>query len=246
MALQESFVKSGNFLFKKRSFLPLIILIPGFAWFAWLKYNNQWITPWWLDFIFLFVGLLGLLIRILTVGFTPKGTSGRNTSTGQVAETLNTSGIYSTIRHPLYLGNFFMWFAPVLMILDFWFALFFCAAYWLYYERIMYAEEDFLRKKFNENYINWANKTPAFIPNFKKYKKSHLLFSLKNILKREYNGFFNLILIMTILRLISFAVIEHKFYLDLPWIIIFVTGLLIFLILKILKKFTKILDEKDR
>lgn len=150
MALQESFAKSGNFLFKKRSFLPLLILIPGMAWFVWLNFQKTTITGWWLDLIFLCIGFIGLTIRILTVGFTPKGTSGRNTSEGQVAEVVNTTGIYSVVRHPLYLGNFFMWLAPCLMILDLWFILFFCLAYWLYYERIMYAEEDFLRKKFGD------------------------------------------------------------------------------------------------
>lgn len=55
------------------------------------------------------VSLFGLLIRAVTIGFTPKGTSGRNTKEGQVAEVLNTKGIYSVVRHPLYLGNYFMW-----------------------------------------------------------------------------------------------------------------------------------------
>ena len=34
-----------------------------------------------------------------------KNTSGRNTH-DQVADSLNTSGIYSIVRHPLYVGNF--------------------------------------------------------------------------------------------------------------------------------------------
>lgn len=246
MALQESFAKSGNFLFKKRSFLPLLILIPGMAWFVWLNFQKTTITGWWLDLIFLCIGFIGLTIRILTVGFTPKGTSGRNTSEGQVAEVVNTTGIYSVVRHPLYLGNFFMWLAPCLMILDLWFILFFCLAYWLYYERIMYAEEDFLRKKFGDQYLNWANVTPAFIPNFSKFKKSNMTFSVRNVLKREYNGFFNLILIMTFMRYISHIIVYRNFCLDIQWIIIFSVGLLIFLVLKILKKYTNVLNVEGR
>jgi len=53
------------------------------------------------------VSCVGLGTRILTIGHTPQRTSGRNTK-AQVAETLNTTGLYSMLRQPLYLGNFFM------------------------------------------------------------------------------------------------------------------------------------------
>jgi len=247
MALQETFEKQGNRLFQKRSFFPLIIVVIGALWYIFLLLNERTsIHYWWVDFLYLCVGFLGLGIRIFTVGFTPKGTSGRNTGIGQVAEQLNTSGIYSMVRHPLYFGNFFMWLAPVLLLSDLWFTLFFCAFYWIYYERIMFAEEQFLRKKFGQEYLNWADKTPAFFPKFSLYKKAKLEFSLKNVLKREYNGFFNLVLIMTFIRVIGFAVKMQQFYLDLPWLIIFSTSFIIFGTLKILKKFTTVLNVEGR
>jgi len=247
MALQETFENQGNWLFKRRSFFPLLIVMVGGGWYSFLLYNQiVLVHAWWIDFLFLCVGFLGLGIRILTVGFTPKGTSGRNTGAGQIAEQLNTAGIYSMVRHPLYLGNFFMWLAPVLIISDLWFTLFFCAFYWIYYERIMYAEEQFLRKKFGQIYLDWADQTPAFFPKFSLYQKANLQFSFKNVLKREYNGFFFLVLIITLLRIIGFLITTKQFYLDTPWIIIFATVLAIFLVLKILKKFTKILDVEGR
>ena len=139
-----------------------------------------------------------------------------------------------------------MWLAPALMVMDLWFVLFFCAFYWIYYERIMYAEEAFLRKKFGDTYLEWANRTPAFIPSFRNYRKSTLPFSVRNVLKREYNGFFNLILVMTAFRVLEYAIAEHRFFLDWIWICIFAAGLLIFLVLKILKKFTNILNVEGR
>ncbi|MBW6498500.1 MAG: DUF1295 domain-containing protein [Bacteroidales bacterium] len=71
--------------------------------------------------ICLFFCLLGFGIRIYIVGHTPKNTSGRNTS-GQLADELNTTGVYSVVRHPLYLGNFFMWLGMAVITLkfDFW------------------------------------------------------------------------------------------------------------------------------
>ena len=94
------------------------------------------------------VGLLGVVIRAKTIGHVPPGTSGRNTSEGQVAETLNTRGMYSLVRHPLYLGNYFMWMALVLATGRLDFALVVTLAYMMYYLRIAMAEEAFLAGKF--------------------------------------------------------------------------------------------------
>jgi len=247
MALLETLEKQGNWLFKKRSFFPLFIVFAGGGWYVFLLYNHTVaVHHWWVDLLFLCVGFLGLGIRILTVGFTPKGTSGRNTGKGQIADQLNSAGIYSMVRHPLYLGNFFMWLAPVLIVTDLWFTLFFCAFYWIYYERIMFAEEQFLRKKFGDLYLEWANKTPAFFPKFSLYKKSNLTFSIRSVLKREYNSFFTLVFLITVLRTISFAITTKQCYLDVPWLIIFSISLLIFLTLKLLKKYSKILNVEGR
>ncbi|MDR2152686.1 MAG: DUF1295 domain-containing protein, partial [Helicobacteraceae bacterium] len=51
------------------------------------------------------ISALGVAIRVYTIGYKHKGTSGRNTKTQQ-ASALNTKGIYSLTRNPLYLGNF--------------------------------------------------------------------------------------------------------------------------------------------
>ena len=59
------------------------------------------------ELIFLGVSLIGEIIRILTVGFAPKNTSGRNTVDGQIADELNTTGIYSIITPPPLSGKFF-------------------------------------------------------------------------------------------------------------------------------------------
>ena len=69
------------------------------------------------------MSFFGLGIRVFTVGFTPKNTSGRNTAE-QIADVLNTSGIYSMVRHPLYVGNFFMWLGIGLLTQNPYFVLF--------------------------------------------------------------------------------------------------------------------------
>jgi protein-S-isoprenylcysteine O-methyltransferase Ste14 len=247
MALRETFEEQGNALFKRRGYIPLFALAAAISWYVFLlRGGKAGVNCWWVDFLFLCVGFAGLGIRVFTVGFTPRGTSGRNTSEGQVAERLNTSGIYSAVRHPLYLGNFLMWLAPVLVLKDLWFTLFICAFFWIYYERIMYAEEQFLRRKFGQAYIDWSNDTPAFFPKFSRYKKADLAFSLRNALKREYIGCFNLVFVMTLFRSVGFAVTMKTFYLDKPWIIIFSASVFIFILIRILRKRTKLLDVEGR
>jgi protein-S-isoprenylcysteine O-methyltransferase Ste14 len=95
------------------------------------------------------ISFMGLAIRILTVGRAPLGTSGRNTRE-QVANTLNTTGIYSLVRHPLYLGNYLILIGMALWPHIWWLAVLTSCFFALYYERIMLAEEAFLREKFGE------------------------------------------------------------------------------------------------
>jgi len=189
MALIHSFENSGNFLFKNRSFIPVVLFVLAIPviYFTDVSYAPNYLTT---SIIILSVVLSfsGFLVRAITIGTTPAGTSGRNTRQGQVAEVLNTGGIYSVIRHPLYLGNYLMWIGIVIFTFNIYFFMIVSLAYWLYYERIMFAEERFLEKKFGQKYLDWSLTAPAFIPSFKNYKKNKLVFSMKSVLRREYSG----------------------------------------------------------
>ena len=119
-------------------------------------------------------------------------------------------------------------------------------AFWLYYERIMFAEEAFLKKKFGDEYMTWANATPAFIPRFQNYKKPDLPFSLKKVLRKEYNGFFAVILAMFILEEFGEIIMNGQLELDLQWIILLCLGFIVWASLRTLKKKTTWLREEDR
>lgn len=251
MALQQEFEAQGNFLFRYRSYFPLILLpIAFFVIYFMIKsmpnlFSNTEMT--WLEGIAIVSCLLGLFIRIITVGYTPKNTSGRNTSEGQVADQLNTSGIYSTVRHPLYLGNFFMWLGIAVLTGDLWFIFAFILAYWVYYERIMYAEEQFLTKKFGDVYHEWAAKTPAFIPKFALWNNPDLSFSWKKVLKKEKNGLFAIFLLIYIFNCWTHFLTKNDFIQEKEWslYLMIITGVLYF-VLKIIKSNTQLLDEQGR
>ncbi len=212
MALQEELKKQGDFLFRNRSFLPLIILGVGLAVFVFSVRGKTEIPDNWFSksyqYICLVVSLFGLFIRVVTIGYTPSKTSGRNTKVGQLAEELNTSGIYSTVRHPLYLGNFFMWLGVAMLTQNTWFIIAFVLFYSFYYERIMYAEEAFLRNKFGQVYLDWAEYTPAIIPSGKKFVKAKYPFSTKKVLSREKNGLWAVFLLFWIFDMVAYMLTE--------------------------------------
>ena len=245
MALVHKFEKSGNWLFVRRSWLPVVLVVAGIV-IMYLVNRQSILFDMRDELIFLGVSLLGQLVRILTVGFAPKNTSGRNTEHGQVADELNVTGIYSVVRHPLYLGNFLMWLGPVLFLRSVCFIIIFCLVYWLYYERIMFAEEQFLRRKFGEAYDKWSEKVSAFLPYPFKFISPALPFSFRNVLQREYNSFINLFVIFIILDLFRNSFLTGRIYITEMWMYLSIAALIIWLVIRTIHKQTKWLSVEGR
>tara|TARA_B100000902_G_scaffold200776_1_gene191330 strand:- start:265 stop:864 length:600 start_codon:yes stop_codon:yes gene_type:complete len=192
------------------------------------------------------LSVIGFLVRFYTIGTTPKGTSGRNTKE-QAAAVLNSTGMYSLLRHPLYLGNYLIWLGISLATFNIYFVVIMSLLFWIYYERIMFAEERFLEGKFGNDYLNWSNTLPAFIPALLNFKKSETPFSIITVLRREYASI--------LAAVIGFVFVEgvrnYFFYhekdlisnFSLQFLIII---LIIVLTLRSLKHYTSLLTEGDR
>lgn len=246
MALLHSLEKQGNTLFRYRSYIPLVLLIPAIPVIYYTPASG--IVPeikCWINILAILLSLLGIIIRAATIATTPKGTSGRNTEK-QLAESLNSKGIYSIVRHPLYLGNFFMWIGIVVFIWNIWFCIIISLAFWIYYERIMFAEERFLERQFGEEYLKWSLQAPAFIPDFSLWKKSDTPFSIISILRREYSGWLATAICFGLIELLRNYFEIGKLYLSkTEWIAILLVAI-IALILRTLKHHTKLLHEEGR
>jgi protein-S-isoprenylcysteine O-methyltransferase Ste14/membrane-associated phospholipid phosphatase len=228
--------KQGNWFFRWRSFLPLII-IPLFlieVRYSAYPENSHLLDRLW-ELICFAISLAGLAIRIYTVGYAGKGTSGRTTNTPKAQE-LSTTGMYSIVRHPLYLANCIIWAGIVLLPHSIAFASFCLIVFFLLYERIILAEETFLAEKFGVAFTQWAKKTPMFVPRFKLWRKPEQPFSWQAILAREYPGFFAIIAAFTAIEVFSDRFSEGKWGLDPMWVAIFCAGLLVFVALRTLKK----------
>ncbi|MCK9376186.1 MAG: isoprenylcysteine carboxylmethyltransferase family protein [Syntrophobacterales bacterium] len=245
MALQEQFEKTGEYFFRWRSYLPLFMA--GLFILALVEQRSQvpprWALAW--DLGCLGISLLGLALRFFTVGFVPRGTSGRNTR-GQVADVLNTTGLYACVRNPIYLGNFIIWFGLSLVVKSWWFTTLIGLFFTVFYERIICAEERFLREKFGEVFLAWAEQTPVMIPNFRNWRAPSLPFSWKSAINREYATFFAIIASYTVVELLAGSLSQGKLTLDKAWIIIFLAGGCIYLTIRYLKKKTKVLATDNR
>ncbi len=245
MLLKERFESTGDWLFRWRSFLPLFtigLFLIAMRHFSYPQGEHS-LDLLWESFSFA-VSLFGLAIRIFTVGYAPKGTSGRTTS-GPKASALNTAGMYSIVRHPLYLGNFFIWLGVLMCPRFLFFAVAGILLFSLYYGLIILAEEKVLYEKFGDTFVEWTYRTPPLFPKFRNWQKAALPFSLKTVLKREYSTFFAIITAFTCLEVGGDLFYSGRLQFDPVWVSMFLTGLCLYVILRTLKK-RGLLDVEGR
>jgi protein-S-isoprenylcysteine O-methyltransferase Ste14 len=235
--------QQGAVFFRHRGSLPTLVLLPVLlAALADARYLRGGFRP---DLVWevgcFLIAAAGLAIRVAVSGTSPEGTSGRNTA--QRADSLNTTGLYSVVRHPLYVGNLLMglgialqprvWYVPVI------FALVFA----LYYERLILVEEMFLERKFGAAFGAWADAVPAFIPRWRSYVPAALPFSWRAALRREYYGLCFAIAVFAVLDFLEDWMHDQTFRLDPVWTTSAAIALLAFVILRYLKKRTRLLQR---
>jgi protein-S-isoprenylcysteine O-methyltransferase Ste14 len=246
MGLREEFEATGHWLFRRRGYLPLVLfpmLLVAAGQGGYPRGDHRLDLAW--EAVCLFVSLAGLAIRVATVGFVPKDTSGRNTGTPQ-AESLNTSGLYSVVRHPIYLGNYLMWLGVTLFPRVWWPPVIVSLVFWLYYERIMFAEEEFLRRKFGSVYTAWAAITPAFLPRFARWHRPAERFCLLTVLRREHSSLLALIASLTALEMATDHASTGRLVIDPVWGTAFGVTLVLCVAVRTVKHRTRLLHVDDR
>lgn len=253
MSLYDDMIKSGHTMFRYRSYLPLLIIPPLFiAMEESVHIENMVgddIEDLWVLGCFI-LSLIGLAVRAITVGHVPGGTSGRNTQS-QRAHHLNTTGMYSIVRNPLYLGNFIMILGVLLSIKVWWLVALGSLAFFIYMERIILAEEKFLTDSYGQAYLDWRSKTPLIWPKFSQWQKPELPFSFKTVLKREYPGFIAVGAAFYITELVTDVFFEREPFLewfqeDFVWSAVMAVFLVIGLTVRYLKKHTSVLKVEGR
>ncbi len=170
--------KLGNVFFKIRSFtpIPFIIVLLYFA-------NPTWIS------VSLSILLIttGELLRIWAVGYA--GGTTRATALG-AARDLVTTGPYSYVRNPLYLGNLLLSVGVTLFANIYWLIPVLIIGYFIQYMPIIAVEERYLLESCGQVYEEYRTEVSRFLPNFRPYKNPSLHdFSWSRAFKSERRTF---------------------------------------------------------
>ena len=244
--LASEAVHQGRWLFRWRSWPPVLLLACVLATTALdpvpaggPEARGAWLAAG------LALGLLGLLVRGWTVGLVPMGTSGRGTERLR-AETLNTRGTYSVVRHPLYLGNLLLWVGVVATTGRPAAVLVTVLVFWILYERITLAEERFLLEAHGEAFRAWAERTPAFLPRPGGWVPSPHPFSLRYALGRDYPALYAFVAGTTAVELVRGGASGEGWRLSTAWLAWLVAGTAVWVVLHALKKLTRALEAPDR
>ena len=224
-------IMAGRFLFRFRSFtlLPVIGLVFLFCPPLDLGSLNPWMA-----ITGICLALLGELCRILAVGFSHSGTSGRESYLK--ARKINRTGLYSMTRNPLYIGNFFITMG-LLVVYSNPLALIAVALFLiLQYTLIIAAEEDFLIRQHPEEYRTYQQNVPRIGLRIKNFKKPDLPFDIARVIFKENDSLFNLLMMFLVILLFRGMSFHHR--VKNGWIYIVLTSVLIILyvIVKIIKK----------
>jgi len=240
MLLRDHMVTTGNWLFRWRGYVLLAFLPVAFLGIA---FNGPMVTLGYgagaglvVDTIAIAMVIAGLAGRLLTVGFVRERTSGRNTREGQVAEELNTAGMYSIVRNPLYLYNcmiyvglvMFSQYLPLLPV--------FALALVLYYERIIQAEESFLLDKFGAAYREWVARVPAFWPMRLRWVPPVRAFSLRMALGREHTTMILAVVALYLIATAKAGLVPGSPPMGAGWNWALAAGLMIWLVIRIARK----------
>jgi protein-S-isoprenylcysteine O-methyltransferase Ste14 len=221
----------GNILFKYRSFTPVPLIVLVFVIFKPANLGEKNI---FINLCGLILSLCGEFIRVIAVGYAHSGTSGRESFLK--ADALNTTGIYSLVRNPLYIGNFLIFSGLLVVFANIWAEVVVAVFLIVQYYFIILSEEDFLRKGYGKVYEDYCGRVRRVIPVFMKYEKASNPFNLRKVIFKESDSVFNLLvmylLVIVYKEWVFSGTISHPFMFIIPGVVFIIS----YIMVKIVKK----------
>jgi protein-S-isoprenylcysteine O-methyltransferase Ste14 len=230
-----------KWLLRSRRYVPLLMFpLMGIALirFQWPLGSFEFHQVW--EMYCLALSFLGLGIRAVAGNALREKLqrqAGRN-----LGASLNTSGMYSIVRHPRYLGDFFIGLGVVLVPFAWWLPLVYSVAFYVYYTRVMNVDEKLMRAKAGNHFDRWAAVTPACLPQIRKWRPSEYPFSFRSFLQREHKGILLIIALHASIEWLEHWILEQRILTEAFWILLVATGLAIYVAAKILDRFSPTLS----
>jgi protein-S-isoprenylcysteine O-methyltransferase Ste14 len=178
--------RAGHFLFKSRDlFFPLVLLVIGLGTRPRLIGGDIRLDH-IMDTVGFLVAMSGQVLRVLVIGLVYITRGGQNRQVW--ANSLVDGGMFAHCRNPLYVGN-------VLVILGLaivhngW-AMYLVAlpVFFFAYAAIVSAEEEYLRSRFGDTYVQYCQRAPRWIPSLRglgqTVRSGH--FDWLKVLRKEY------------------------------------------------------------
>ncbi len=224
-------LNTGDFLFKYRSFTPIPLIIVVFVFFK-LGINPL------NDKLLLIAGFvlmfLGELIRVVSVGFSFTGTSGRENFLR--ADNLNISGIYSVVRNPLYMGNLLIYSGLLIVYSNIYALLFFDILLIVQYYFIIFAEEAYLQRNYGDQYSDYKKSVNSILPKVRNYRKPENKFDRLKVIFKENDSVFNALVIFGIIKMYKGYILSGKIIHGKSFAIYFGVMIISYILIKVLKK----------
>jgi protein-S-isoprenylcysteine O-methyltransferase Ste14 len=176
------------------------------------------------------IALAGAATRIVAAGYAKPFTSGRENYLK--AESLNTSGVYSIVRNPLYVGNFLVYNGILVAYSSPAALAFFNVFFILNYYFIILSEENYLQGQFGDVYREYLKTVPKVFPRFGLYRRNDHPFNPGRAVYKEKNTtlywiFFFAVSLLVKQYKLNDGAIENFWWHAVPVLALFVLNLLL-------------------
>ena len=180
----------GQFVFRYRDYLAPLVLLAALLFTRPKPFFGSERLDAWTDALGVLLALLGQSIRVLVIGYAYIVRGGVNKEVA--APRLVREGFYAHSRNPMYMGNFFLLLGLAVIYNSVWV---YCVGLPILYFgllSIVRAEEDFLARKFGEEYADYCRTVNRFVPGLRGMRTTlgSMRFDWKRVLRKEYGTTF--------------------------------------------------------
>lgn len=178
-------VKTGTFFFRYRNILFPCVFVLLFFEGTWPVFNSE-IAEIWEIIVGIAVAMSGQTLRALTIGLAYIKRGGKNKQV--YAKNLVQNGIFAHCRNPLYLGNILILLGVGTAANSLPFHVIGVPFFLFAYLAIICAEENYLEKKFGQEFKEYCLRVNRLIPSFSGMRETvkGMEFQWKRLIAKEY------------------------------------------------------------